>query len=612
MTFSAPPTAIAGGPFHVTLTAYDAFGNLATGYVGTVHFASSDAGATLPSDYSFTNADAGTHTFSSVMLIHAGQQTISVSDTVAGMNQSATIVVAPAAAARFQLAAPTTTVTGTPFSMQLTAVDSYGNRATAYAGTVRFSSTDATAVLPPLYTFTSLNAGQASFQVVLNKLGTATVTATDIQSASLTGSASVQVLRKRRNAQPIVPSNQSTLMNVPLVFSARTGNALNIDANGDTAPFQVTLTAAGGTLALARTIGLSLIAGNPTSTGSLTFQATAETLNAALDGLTFRPMTGFTGAAHVQITLSDPASPDVAIASTIVTVAVVAPLGNATTLQEVHSGGASVLFSVAQDHSLYRYEAATGWTKLGSFIRSVSATADTAGRVVLFAVTIDGALFRYEAVAGWRLVGAPGTIGNVRVSTDAAGWAAAWVRTADGGLTEYRDASGWLAKPVGGSGSILAMAPAAGDRVMVVTADHSLYQFTLAQGWTPLTSPGFANAVSVADDGNGLTVYALTPDGSLFSHRDASGWVKLGDGVRAMSAASDSNGTHVYAITATGDLWKWQGTSLSHVDLPGSAIADLTAGAADRLFAIASDGSLQEHDDTYGWFALTSPAFARV
>jgi hypothetical protein len=69
----------------VTVTAYDAYGNVATGYTGTVHFTSSDhnPNAHLPADYTFTAADAGTHTFSGSVSLHShGQQSITVTDTV--------------------------------------------------------------------------------------------------------------------------------------------------------------------------------------------------------------------------------------------------------------------------------------------------------------------------------------------------------------------------------------------------------------------------------------------------------------------------------------------------------------------------------------------------
>jgi hypothetical protein len=65
----------------LTVTAYDRYGNVATGYTGTVTFASSDDKATLPADYTFTAADAGTHTFS-VTFHGQGQQSLTVTDTL--------------------------------------------------------------------------------------------------------------------------------------------------------------------------------------------------------------------------------------------------------------------------------------------------------------------------------------------------------------------------------------------------------------------------------------------------------------------------------------------------------------------------------------------------
>ena len=65
----------------MTVTAYDAYGNVATGYTGTVALTSSDPHAVLPASYTFTAADAGTHTFA-VTLDTAGTQSITATDTV--------------------------------------------------------------------------------------------------------------------------------------------------------------------------------------------------------------------------------------------------------------------------------------------------------------------------------------------------------------------------------------------------------------------------------------------------------------------------------------------------------------------------------------------------
>ena len=70
----------AGAATTVTATLHDRFGNVATGYVGTVHFTSNDKTALLPSDYTFTAADAGVHTFN-VTLQKPGNRWITARDT---------------------------------------------------------------------------------------------------------------------------------------------------------------------------------------------------------------------------------------------------------------------------------------------------------------------------------------------------------------------------------------------------------------------------------------------------------------------------------------------------------------------------------------------------
>jgi parallel beta-helix repeat protein len=72
---TGPDSVTAGFPFNLTLTVEDAYGNLATGYSGTVHVSSTDDTATLPFD--FTGAP---HTFT-VVLWQTGNQTITCTDT---------------------------------------------------------------------------------------------------------------------------------------------------------------------------------------------------------------------------------------------------------------------------------------------------------------------------------------------------------------------------------------------------------------------------------------------------------------------------------------------------------------------------------------------------
>lgn len=85
VTLGAPSSVRSGQSFSVTVTLKDSFGNVASGYRGTVHFTSSDSLPTvsLPADYAFTAADAGTRSFS-VTLWSAGTQSLTVRDTLNG------------------------------------------------------------------------------------------------------------------------------------------------------------------------------------------------------------------------------------------------------------------------------------------------------------------------------------------------------------------------------------------------------------------------------------------------------------------------------------------------------------------------------------------------
>ena len=91
-TVSAPGTAVPGTPFSVTVTAKNADSSTATDYLGTIHFTSSDSLATLPGNYTFTPGDAGTHTFSGVVLRRLGNQSITASDTLTPFETGSTTV----------------------------------------------------------------------------------------------------------------------------------------------------------------------------------------------------------------------------------------------------------------------------------------------------------------------------------------------------------------------------------------------------------------------------------------------------------------------------------------------------------------------------------------
>jgi hypothetical protein len=84
LVLTGPSSVTAGTAFSFTVTAVDAYGNVATGYRGTLHFTSSDSRAALPSNHPFTAGDNGVHTFSRVKLRTTGLQTITAFDTALG------------------------------------------------------------------------------------------------------------------------------------------------------------------------------------------------------------------------------------------------------------------------------------------------------------------------------------------------------------------------------------------------------------------------------------------------------------------------------------------------------------------------------------------------
>jgi hypothetical protein len=183
----SPRTAGATGA--VRVTALDPFGNLATSYRGTVHITSSDAQAGLPADYTFTAADAGKHSFT-VILKTAGTQSVTATDTVTATisGQRGGVVVKPANAAVLVVSGfPPSATAGTGYTFTIVLEDAYGNVATGYRGTIRFSSSDASALLPANYTFKAADKGSHTFTATLNTRGTQSLGATDTINGSLTG-----------------------------------------------------------------------------------------------------------------------------------------------------------------------------------------------------------------------------------------------------------------------------------------------------------------------------------------------------------------------------------------------------------------------------------------
>ncbi len=101
-----------------------------------------------------------------------------------------------------------------------------------------------------------------------------------------------------------VPVSQTTPRQTPLVFTGPNGfSVADVDAGAN--PVKLTLSATQGTLTLGGTTGLTFVGGDGTDDAAMSFNGTLSNVNAALNGMTFKPAQGFTGAASVQLATDD-------------------------------------------------------------------------------------------------------------------------------------------------------------------------------------------------------------------------------------------------------------------------------------------------------------------
>ena len=190
VSVSGSSTKTAGTSFSVTVRARTVTNTTLTGFLGTVHFASGDAQATLPADYTFVAGDSGLHTFTGVVLKTVGAQSITV--TGSGKTGSVNLTITAVALDHFDVTAPASVTRNVNFSVTVTARDAFGNLTTSYSFTVHFTATGAGNVLPANNT---LPGGSRTFTGVrLGTSGTQTITVSTTSGSLKTGASNVLVL----------------------------------------------------------------------------------------------------------------------------------------------------------------------------------------------------------------------------------------------------------------------------------------------------------------------------------------------------------------------------------------------------------------------------------
>jgi hypothetical protein len=182
--FPSPVTAGTSGT--VTVTARDPYGNVATGYTGTVRLSSSDGQAALPANYTFTAADQGVHAFSATLKT-AGRQSLTATDMANGSltGSEAAITVNPGAAATLAIGGfPTSVTANVAVTFTVTAEDTYGNVVTSYNNRVHFSAPDWRTVLPA---DTALTNGTGTFSITFWTAGTQSFSVWDAATGTPAG-----------------------------------------------------------------------------------------------------------------------------------------------------------------------------------------------------------------------------------------------------------------------------------------------------------------------------------------------------------------------------------------------------------------------------------------
>src|SRR5262249_12298795 len=159
----------AGGGDSFTVTAFDAFNNVATGYSGVVTLSSSDTAAAFTSTtYTFTSGsgggfDNGVHAFSSFATLKtAGSRSLAVTDASHSLTVTQSgIAVAPSTASSITVSGyVASTTAGLTNVFTVTAKDAYNNVAPGYLGTITLSSGDTQASFSTSvpYSFTAADA----------------------------------------------------------------------------------------------------------------------------------------------------------------------------------------------------------------------------------------------------------------------------------------------------------------------------------------------------------------------------------------------------------------------------------------------------------------------
>ena len=237
------PRVTAGVPFVITVQAVDVFGDIATTFADTVTLTATDPAArppvVIPGNHMFDPAmDDGTFKFTGAVLVTAGSQTITATDTAnPSITGNTPVTVVPAATSKFLIQpASTNVVSNQAFAIKVAAVDQFNNLTPTYTGTVHFTTTDPAAagvVVPGDYKFTTGVAGMADngihnfpAGVTLVTAGVRTIRVNDTVVAATRGARNVTVGAPVLSTLKVVASMNTVMAGVPFMLTVTAQDGL--------------------------------------------------------------------------------------------------------------------------------------------------------------------------------------------------------------------------------------------------------------------------------------------------------------------------------------------------------------------------------------------------
>lgn len=168
--------------------------------------------------------------------------------------------------------------------------------------------------------------------------------------------------------------------------------------------------------------------------------------------------------------------------------------------------------------------------------------------------------------------------------------------------------------PAGGFDHLVATSDK-GNTLLALTSQNDLYSHTDAGGWVELGQDIIAASASAEKSGTVVT-FALLSDHALARYDSASGWQTIGapGTILSMSSGTDQNGNaDLFVTTAGGEFTEYSGSSgwlRAPLGAPGT-ILSWDALANDGVVAVTTNHQVMEHDDQFGWFALSGTGFAQ-